>query len=150
MDPETSVAIAVRMLANQFHRYVAGTRGELIARFPELAHTTEVQGRIVEYLFDNLGKQTLYQRDLEKEFKIRRSTATIILQRMEKAGLLVREVSPDDARLKALVLTERARKIHPMVHAAIMRAEERAKSGLTEEEVQAFLRISKKIVKNMS
>lgn len=149
MDHEKSVAVAVKALSNQFHRYAASVRDELATRFKEVAGITEVQGRIIEYLFDTAGKDPVYQRDLEKQFTIRRSTATIALQRMEKAGLIRREVSADDARLKRLCLTDRARKIHPAAHATLVKAEARARKGLTEREVETFLKVAKQIVKNM-
>ncbi len=49
-----------------------------------------------------------YQRDLEREFSLRRSTASGILSQLEQSGLLRRETSAQDARLKTLVLTDEA------------------------------------------
>lgn len=149
MDMEKSVAFAVKALSNQFHRYMTVIRDTVAIKYPEVAAITDVHGRIIEYLYDNLGKQPIYQKDVEKEFVIRRSTATIILQRMEKAGLVRRIVSQDDARLKEIVLTERARKIHPAARAAIIRAEKQATRGLTNEEIETFLRVARKIAENI-
>lgn len=150
MDLEKSVAVAVKTLSNQFQRYAMTMRDDLATRFREVAGITEVQGRIIEYLFKQADKIPVYQRDLEKQFNIRRSTATIALQRMEKNGLITREVNADDARLKRLRLTDRAKNIHPFAHALIMKAEARARKGLTDREVETFLRLTKKIIENIS
>lgn len=149
MDREESIVIAVKAMANQFYRYMNGVRDQLAEHYPEIVAITEVHGRIIEYLFDNLGKGPVYQKDIEREFTIRRSTATVILQRMEKAGAIVRKVSREDARMKEIVLTARAKKIHPVAHAAILKVEEQAKQGLSEKEIEVFLRVAKKITENI-
>lgn len=149
MDTEKSVGLAVKALSNQFYRYMTAIRDTMAKKYPEVASITEVHGRIIEYLFNNLGKQPIYQKDVEKEFVIRRSTATIILQRMERSGVVLRKVSRDDARLKEIVLTQRARKIYPAVQKAITQVEKQAVRGLTNEEIETFLRIAKKIAENI-
>lgn len=149
MDAERSVAVAVKTLVNQFHRYMTSKKAEITAKVKGLEGLTEVHGRIIEYLYHNMGTETIYQKDLEKQFNIRRSTATVILHRMEKAGFVVREVSSEDGRMKALVLTDKAKKIYPKLHAEIVKAEAQARRGLSDEEFETFLRVTKKIVKNM-
>ena len=66
--------------------------------------TTGMQGWIIGFLHRNEDRD-MFQRDVEAEFNIRRSTATGILQLMEKNGFLLREPVAYDARLKKLVLT---------------------------------------------
>ena len=50
----------------------------------------------------------LRQKDFEQQFNIRRSTASNILALIEKNGLIQRESVPYDARLKKIVLTDKA------------------------------------------
>ena len=54
-------------------------------------------------------KGDIYQKDVEKEFQIRRSTATGTLQILEKNGFIRREPVKQDARLKKLVPTDKAK-----------------------------------------
>ena len=51
-------------------------------------------------------EEQVFQRDIEREFSITRSTVTNILQLMERKGYIERRSVPQDARLKKLVLTE--------------------------------------------
>ena len=53
-------------------------------------------------------QQIVLQRDIEQEFNIQRSTATVILQRMEKKGLIQRKKADQDARQKQVMLTSTA------------------------------------------
>ena len=68
------------------------------------AHPTGVQGWILGYLYTNQDKE-VFQRDIQQQFSIRRSTVTGILQLMEKNGLITRSSVDRDARLKKLELT---------------------------------------------
>lgn len=150
MDSEEILGIAVSNLANQFHRYMESKKAEIAVKIKEISSVTHVQGRIIEYLHRSIGKEPVYQKDLEKHFNIRRSTATIILQRMEKAGLIHRVVSQGDARMKEIALTERAIRFRPVAHEAIMEAEAQAKRGLTRQELETFFHVIKKITENIS
>ena len=66
---------------------------------------TGMQGWMIGYLYEHANTEETFQRDLEREFRIRRSTVTGILQNMEKNGFIVRESVEYDARLKKLTLT---------------------------------------------
>ena len=72
---------------------------------------TAIQCIVLDYLYEN-GARDVFQRDLEVEFQIRRSTVTGILQGMERRGLISRQPVEQDARLKKLVLTEAGLRIH--------------------------------------
>lgn len=109
---------------------------------------TGMHALIIGFLFDNRDRD-VFQRDIEAEFHIRRSTATGMLQRMEKSGLLLRIAISRDARLKKLVLTEKAVDIHENVMQAIDRMEQKLSHGLSEEEVEAFFAITAKIKRNI-
>ena len=65
-----------------------------------------------------------YQRDVEAAFGLSRSTATGILQLMEKNGLIQRESAADDARLKSLIPTAKAAELEEEVMASIRQTDE--------------------------
>ncbi len=76
------------------------------------AKFTGMQSLVLSYIYDcQENGQDVFQRDVEREFYISRSTASGILGLMEKNGLIVRYSVPQDARLKKLVPTEKAAKI---------------------------------------
>lgn len=71
---------------------------------------------------DFLGKQPgqmVKQRVIEEEFAIKRSTTTIMLQRMEKRGLVSRLPDPADKRQKLVKLTDEAKDLLPGIHEEI-------------------------------
>ena len=91
----------------------------------------------------------MYQKDIENEFHIRRSTATGILKLMEKNGMIGKESVPEDARLKRLKVTARGMEYAERMQQGILKMEEQLISGLTDEEVRLFESILAKISQNI-
>ena len=107
-----------------------------------------MQGFIIGYLCSH-SDSDVYQRDIEGEFKIRRSTATGILNLMEKNGLIERKLVSCDARLKKLVLTQKAIDMHNIFLIGIDDIENNARIGLSEDEIKFFFTTLNKIRKNI-
>ncbi len=105
---------------------------------------TGMHGWAIGYFYDH-RHEDVFQRDFEKACNIRRSTATSILQLMEKNGLIVRESVPYDARLKKITLTEKALQMHRQVDDAFNALEDKLRSKLSEEETATFFSVLKKI-----
>jgi DNA-binding MarR family transcriptional regulator len=114
----------------------------------EVDKLTGVHGWYIGYLYHNRDKD-IFQRDIEEEFSIRRSTATGILQLMEKNGLITREPVKYDARLKKLVLTPKAIAVHEEITNEIKKIEADLVKGLSEEEINIFLLLINKMKKNL-
>ncbi|MDO4155218.1 MAG: MarR family transcriptional regulator [Oscillospiraceae bacterium] len=104
-------------------------------------HTSEqltgMHGWLIHFLY--MRQDTpVYQRDIEKTFSIRRSTVTATLNRMEENGLIVRESVPEDARLKRIVLTEKAISLHLSLEHEHARFEQVLTDGISPEELAQF------------
>lgn len=103
---------------------------------------------VVSYLYQHQN-QDIFQRDFEKQFSIRRSTATKMLQLMEKNGLISRESVPYDARLKKLMLTDKALQLHKTMIARMQAMDEKMLAGLTEAEQDTLFTLLDKIKRNI-
>ena len=139
MKGERHVGGEIRMLSNLIKRCMDDGMP------PE---TTGMQGWIIGFLHRNEDRD-MFQRDVEAEFNIRRSTATGILQLMEKNGFLLREPVAYDARLKKLVLTEKALDIHKMVEEDRKRTEEQLTKDIDAQELAIFRKALKQMIRNM-
>lgn len=69
---------------------------------------TGTQASILYFIYTNSEYRDVFQRDIEAEFDIRRSSVTSVLNGMERNGFINREPVKEDARLKKLVLTDKA------------------------------------------
>lgn len=140
MDKHRTIGFALKSVSNEIRRYF-----ETVFR-PN--HTTVMQHGIVLFLTENTGD--VFQKDIEKEFNIRRSTVTGILQIMERENLIKREPVVGDARLKKLVLTEKALLLHQEAILSIDEMEKALTQGITEEELDTFFNVISKIKENIS
>ena len=108
-----------------------------------------VQGPMLRYINDYSKERDVFQRDLEKEFHIRRSTATVLLQNMEQKGYIRREPVERDARLKKIVVTDKAVKADQAIRKQLDAFNEELEAGITREEKEVFLKILDKIMQNL-
>ena len=101
---------------------------------------TSIQTRILGYLRNAQEEErSVFQRDIEEVFRIKRSSVTSVLQTLEKKGLILRESIPEDARMKKLVLTDKARQMQGCTYQKIGEMEEEMRSLFTKEEFRQFL-----------
>lgn len=117
--------------------------------FKEEDEFTDMQGQILGFLFQNMDKD-VFQKDLEENFCIRRSTASRFLKTMELRGLVNRESVHYDARLKKLIPTSKAHSIHQAIQEQIRTVEMHITKGISEEELAQFHRTMGKIINNLS
>lgn len=76
-------------------------------RFASTLNITGVQMTVIDFLSNHENNQAS-QNEIEHEFNIQRSTTTIMLQRMEKSGLIARLSDSHDKRKKLAQLTKKS------------------------------------------
>lgn len=99
---------------------------------------TFIQSQVIFYILNHWQEAPVFQRDIEQVFSLSRSTATGILQQLEKKGILRRESVASDARLKSLVPTEQAAELGCQVRACLRQTEQVLTRGLSDGQVQLF------------
>ena len=104
---------------------------------------TRLHHWIIGFLYHHEGD--VYQKDIETEFKISRSTTSSVITLMEKKGLVTRESVLSDARLKKIVLTDKAIKMHKHQMADMQRVDGIIEGALTAEEKKQFMFLMAKI-----
>lgn len=119
-------------LNNLIHRYF-----EFSSHKREVETITGNNGWIIGYLSENADKD-IYQRDIEKHFTIARSTASKVLRLMEEKGLIQRQPVAHDARLKKIILTQKAYEIKGLMREDAEMMERTLTQGFTEEELKTL------------
>ncbi|MDE6675229.1 MAG: MarR family transcriptional regulator, partial [Acetatifactor sp.] len=108
---------------------------------------TAMNGFIIMYLHHH-ADQAIYQRDIEKEFKIGRSAVTNILTRMEENGFIHRETDGSDARLKRLTLTAKGEEQCQLLNSTIEWLNSKQQEGISRQEQEQFFATLEKIEGN--
>lgn len=108
-----------------------------------------LQARILCFIEKkNMAGKCVYQRDIESEFKIRRSSVSSVLDTMEKNGYVIRQQTQQDARLKQLVLTEKAKEMSQQHREAIDRFEENLVKNMSVQETETLKYLLNKVLEN--
>ncbi len=131
----------VNQLSHQLKR-------QMDARLAEMG-VTGVQGKMLHYIIERQKTRPVFQKDLEEVFGLRRSTATGILQLLEKNGLLRREAVAHDARLKSLIPTEKADTICKEMHIGILETEKLLIKNIAPDKLQIFLEVAQQMSENL-
>ncbi|WP_119327186.1 MarR family transcriptional regulator [Companilactobacillus musae] len=99
--------------------------------------TTWMQMSVIDFVSRRKDTET-FQRDIEIEFFIQRSTATVLLQRMEKKNLLYRQSSKTDARQKSVYLTDKALALEERINDYMQHQQELLSENFSPEEITQF------------
>lgn len=105
--------------------------------------TTPVQSSVMQVL---LIKPGLDQAALSGEIGVDRTTASNVLSRLERRGLVRREGDAEDKRLRRAFLTEQGEAMLSDMQAALERSHRRLVAPLPEAEREAFIRALKLLV----
>lgn len=119
-----------------------------VCRYRRMTDLTEMQTRVVGFLFLHREKD-IFQKDIEKEFSIRRPTVSILLQTMEAKGLIERESVPYDARLKKVLLTEEAEEQAILAGKEVEQFERMLTEGIDPGDLEIFFRVTEGIRGNL-
>lgn len=118
---------------------------------PQHDRATMMQTWIIGFvqLRDSEGKDT-FQKDIEEEFSINRSTTSEMLTLMSKRKLIKRVPVDYDGRLKKIVLTQKSLEIHEWINQTMIQLHEKLTNGLSSEEIEIFMDITEKMIRNLS
>lgn len=136
IDEETKQMVSDMHVGRLLHILSHSMRRHNPTRAMEDAGLTNIQKHVLKFILLETMHRELYQKDIEEEFQIRKSTATGILKLMEKNGYIYRESSREDARLKRIVPTEKALSLRQAILQSIKEDEISMLRGISHEEVE--------------
>ncbi len=115
----------------------------------EIDKVTFANSFIIRYLICNDDKN-IYQKDIENEFCLARSTISKVLSLMEEKGIIKREGVSNDARLKKITPTQKAYEIHNIIIKSMNKLEDKLTEIITDEEQRQLFTILEKISSNLN
>lgn len=110
---------------------------------------TDTQALILHFLALTTPRRDVFQRDIEAEFSIRRSSVTSVLSGLEKKGYIRRESVLEDARLKKLVLTDKADQLAERINELIHNINNTLLKDISREDIMYLDVLLKKISNNL-
>lgn len=108
---------------------------------------THVQTRVIFFVYQ--AKTPVFQKDIEALLKVRRSTATEILNILQRDGYLKREKVDYDKRLKVITLTDKSLQIITDIGKHVEETEKMLRQGIDKESLSTFFKVLDKIKENL-
>lgn len=134
----------VRMLDHQLKR---NQKPEEAVEDDEL---TPMQRHILNYILLETLHRDIYQKNLEEEFQVRKSTVSGILKLIEKNGFIYRESVKEDARLKRILPTKKAEALRPSILEHIHETEIRMTEGVSEQDLFLCKKVLYQMCQNLA
>ena len=101
-------------------------------------------------IIDEYQGKPVFQKDISRILKIRRSTATSMLQDMEREDLIKRVPVGGDMRLKQLLLTEKSMRFAMLIREEFTMIQETIIRGFSEDEKKQFRNYLERIKENLT
>ena len=109
---------------------------------------TATHGWMIGYLYHHRDRE-IFQKDMEADFHMAKSSVTAALQSLEKNGYIKRVSVERDARLKKIELTEAGIKFHDNIEISIDSMEERLVVGLSKQQKKDLFAMLSQIKKQL-
>lgn len=113
----------------------------------EKKHYSLIQIDIMEYLAETEKK--VYQKDIEKEIGLRKSTVSGVLDTMQRNGIIGRFEDEKDFRSKQIKLTEKGRKIYQGLIKEILKMERLIAKDISKQDIEIFFKVANQIKENL-
>lgn len=138
---ELRVGKIFRDISRRFHRLGDENLASHSVTFAQL--------KVLSYISRNSKNGPVYQKDLEEAFDIRRSSVSGILRTMENSGILLRESSSADARIKLVSLTDKGKKLDEELISFINNLESDLLCDFAEDEKEILAGFLFRILRNL-
>lgn len=125
---DKNISTQLRALSHRIHRFFENSPNK-----KTFDSVTGTHGWIIAFLFCKKGED-VFQKDIEKEFDVTRATASKVIALMEQKDLVRRERVSHDARLRKLVLTQKAEAMASLFETDRNLLEETLTRGFNEDE----------------
>ncbi len=105
------------------------------------------QPKILDYLKDHDGSS---QKDIAKACFLEAGSLTTILNKMEEKGLIERRILNGNRRSFHIFMTDEGREKMQLIDRSFSEIEKKALSDVSDEELENFMSVYKKIYKNLT
>lgn len=116
-------------------------------RTQEKIGLTNNQALVLDYIM--ASNCPVYQKDIEKEFNLRPSSATELISGMEEKGWIQRIPSLNDKRLKEIVFMDSGDVVRSSIKNEICSSEKQLIKGIDKKDLEVFMRVTNMMLKNL-
>lgn len=134
---------------NLLHRQLIKNSREFVGNSHAGADISGAGSCIIAYLYDH-NSEDIFQRDLENEFQVRRSSMSKVLSLLELKGFIQRVAVQSDRRLKKIVLTDKAKLVADKLKHSRLALEKKLTQNISQSELMQFRATLEKMKQNLT
>lgn len=108
---------------------------------------TQVQVHVLMYIHRHEGQ--VFQKDIEQHLKVRRSTATQILNVLERESYVERMRLESDARMKEIVVTDKTLALIDSMEKHMKETESMLRVNISDNDMETFFKVIDQIKENL-
>ncbi len=108
---------------------------------------TNSQALVLDYIM--VSPSPVYQKDIEKEFNLRSSSATELICGMEEKGWIEKIESLNDKRLKEIIFKDTNEFIKKSINDEITQTEKQLTKNISDDDLAIFMRVTNQMIKNL-
>ena len=131
----------IREIQQLIHRKIEFSKDEQPAKL------TNVQIQVLLFIYKQ--DQPIFQKNIEQYLTIQRSTATQILNVLEREGYITRERIEEDGRMKQIITTEKTLVLIDEMKDFRTETELLLQQNIPEEELDIFFKVVEQIKENL-
>ncbi|MGL6201363.1 MAG: MarR family winged helix-turn-helix transcriptional regulator [Lachnospiraceae bacterium] len=139
------IGFLIKSLSNQLRRLM-----ERNSLKENAANLTGTQYAMLGFIAEKIETGDVFQKDVEAEFNLRRSSASGALKSLESLGYIRRESMPGDARMKRIIQTDKSRELNKIARKHMDELQTRLTRGIDPKELDICYSVLEKIFKNAS
>ncbi|MGN0366726.1 MAG: MarR family winged helix-turn-helix transcriptional regulator [Suilimivivens sp.] len=133
----------------QYTKCILELSNQIRRIFNLYTNNTGAQTRVLYFVLDNYLDREIYQKDIQKALNISGATMSELLKKLEKKGMIERKRVEEDDRLKKIVPTSHAIMMKENLNRDIQNIEKKLVSEISEEELEVYLKVTKKMITNL-
>lgn len=108
---------------------------------------TQVQVHVLMYIHRHDGQ--VFQKDIEQHLKVRRSTASQILNVLERESYVERMRLESDARMKEIVVTDKTLALIDSMERHMKETESMLRVNISKDDMETFFKVIDQIKENL-
>lgn len=108
---------------------------------------TQVQVHVLMYIHRHEGQ--VFQKDIEQHLKVRRSTASQILNVLERESYVERMRLESDARMKEIVVTDKTLALIDSMERHMKETESMLRVNISKDDMETFFKVIDQIKENL-
>lgn len=108
---------------------------------------TQVQVHVLMYIHRHEGQ--VFQKDIEQHLKVRRSTASQILNVLERESYVERMRLESDARMKEIVVTDKTLALIDSMEKHMKETESMLRVNISDNDMETFFKVIDQIKENL-